>query len=427
MSPLITSNIFLYLSILVVPGLVAGIVGHLKQSGNNSRIIELVVKTNLSVLVTLAIYETIAFTTGTRKPVANEANFTGLIADVSILFEFIILSSFLVYNLILNLIKNSKFAAKAALALTVISLILLVSECSYLKNLNQPKVTVSKKQVLAYFSTPRLRVDSLEILNYLKAYPDDPEVLLQRAKSQKDKNPKQAIKSTRHLLELEKNNFTAMEILGDCLYAVGEFEESLKQFEKIKKQNPKNSGMVRKIADVLLAKGDYRKAIEKYNLALEKDKDQSEILNQRALCYLGLEDYEKAISDSNKVIQKAKAYLKENPELQKTRQSGKLPSREWIKNAALFSRANKTRGLAHKNLGKTKLAIADFRNILLFDSKPDTFLNLAECCLLEGKEDEARKVLRYGLRENPRNDKMLEELKKLLLKENERRRSLNNN
>lgn len=106
---------------------------------------------------------------------------------------------------------------------------------------------------------------------------------------------KEAIDSIMRAIELNKENFLAYTILGDCFQKQGELYKAIEQYKKASSINPQYTGAVFSLAGTYLTMGDFDQAIIYYNKCIELSPDIYEFYWGLGYAYASKKDFAKAV------------------------------------------------------------------------------------------------------------------------------------
>jgi len=90
--------------------------------------------------------------------------------------------------------------------------------------------------------------------------------------------------------------------LGEALFAVGEYEESLSAFQKALEIEPDNAIALYNYGSVLQELKHYQQALKNYDKAVALQPDLAKAFNNRGMTYFLLGNYQKAVADLQKAF-----------------------------------------------------------------------------------------------------------------------------
>lgn len=90
--------------------------------------------------------------------------------------------------------------------------------------------------------------------------------------------------------------------LGEALFAVGNYEESLAAFQKALEVEPNNAVARYNYGSVLQESKQYERALKEYDRAVALDPNLAKAFNNRGMTYFLLGDYRKAAADLEKAL-----------------------------------------------------------------------------------------------------------------------------
>lgn len=113
----------------------------------------------------------------------------------------------------------------------------------------------------------------------------------------------EAIKLLKQVAEEElKVNAVTQVFLGEALFAVGNYEESLAAFQKALEVEPNNAVARYNYGSVLQESKQYERALKEYDQAVALQPDLAKAYNNRGMTYFLLGDYRKAAADLEKAL-----------------------------------------------------------------------------------------------------------------------------
>ncbi len=113
----------------------------------------------------------------------------------------------------------------------------------------------------------------------------------------------EAIKLLKQVLEKDVAvNAVTQVFLGEALFAVGKYEESLSAFQKAHEIEPDNAIALYNYGTVLQELKHYEQALKKYDKAVALQPDLAKAFNNRGMTYFLLGDYQKAVADLQKAF-----------------------------------------------------------------------------------------------------------------------------
>jgi tetratricopeptide (TPR) repeat protein len=139
-----------------------------------------------------------------------------------------------------------------------------------------------------------------------------------------------------HALQVNKDNYLALNYSGLSLLNDGKAQESIDRFNETIRVKPDYAEAYKNRGNAYYVLGQYRRAIKDYNETIRMKPDYLEAYINRGNAYLMLEQYQSALEDYNKAI---------NPK-------------------SNYARVYKDRGITHYWLGNYNPAINDFNKAI---------------------------------------------------------------
>lgn len=186
-------------------------------------------------------------------------------------------------------------------------------------------------------------------------------------------------------LELNADHVSALTNRAALYYGKGEYDQALKDYDKLISLKPDDAEFYNSRGNVYLAKRNYDQAISDFNKAVSLDPNLPNTFTNRGNAYYFIKNFDMAIKDFSTAISlkpdsviaynnRGKAYLvKGNCELALN------DFNKVIDLDPIYGRAYKNRGAVYMEQGQDDLAIADFDKAISLKT------DLAESYLCRGK------------------------------------------
>ncbi|TSA09932.1 MAG: toll/interleukin-1 receptor domain-containing protein [Deltaproteobacteria bacterium] len=186
-------------------------------------------------------------------------------------------------------------------------------------------------------------------------------------------------------LELNADHVSALTNRAALYYGKGEYDQALKDYDKLISLKPNDAESYNARGNVYLAKGNYDKAINDFNKAVSLDPNLPNTFTNRGNAYYYKKDYELAIKDFSTAISlkpdsviaynnRGKAYLVKGNCEPALNDFNKVISLD-----PNYGKAYKNRGAVYMEQRQDDLAIADFDKAISLKT------DLAESYLCRGK------------------------------------------
>jgi tetratricopeptide (TPR) repeat protein len=186
-------------------------------------------------------------------------------------------------------------------------------------------------------------------------------------------------------LELNADHISALINRAALYYGKREYDQALKDYDKLISLKPKDAESYNSRGNVYLAKSNYDKAINDFNKALSLDPNLPKTFMNRGNAYYYKKDYELAIKDFSTAISlKPESVIAYNNRGKTYAVKGNYEAalNDFNKTLSLdpnYGRAYKNRGALYMEQGQDDLAIADFEKAISLKT------DLAESYLSRGK------------------------------------------